>query len=271
MDIVFERRGDGPPLLLMHGIGHRWQAWEPVIDLLAKERDVIAVDLPGFGASPPLPPGTPYGLDSVVTVLREFIDRLGLDRPHVAGNSLGGLFALEAADRGLARSVTALSPAGFFTPLELRYAALVLRACRLGAAVPATTVRRLARSPRMRTLMFGMIYGRPDLIAIDTLLADAAALRGATGFEPTLRAGRRSTFRGKVPDVPVTIAWGTRDRLLRTGQAVRAQQTLPHARFVWLQGCGHVPMADDPRLVARVLLEGSSGRAAQVPLEGSAG
>ena len=45
MDIVFERRGDGPPLLLMHGIGHRWQAWEPVLDLLAAERDVIAVDL----------------------------------------------------------------------------------------------------------------------------------------------------------------------------------------------------------------------------------
>jgi pimeloyl-ACP methyl ester carboxylesterase len=259
VDIVFERRGDGPPLLLMHGIGHRWQAWEPVIDLLAKERDVIAVDLPGFGASPPLPPGTPYDLETVVTVLGEFTERLGLDRPHVAGNSLGGLFALEAADRGLACSVTALSPAGFYTPFELRYAALVLRASRLGAGIPATTMRRLARSPRLRGLMFGMIYGRPDLIGVDILLADAAALRGAVGFEPTLRAGRTTTFRGKVQDVPVTIAWGTRDRLLRSSQAVRAQQALPHARFVWLQGCGHVPMGDDPQLVAQVLLEGSSG------------
>jgi pimeloyl-ACP methyl ester carboxylesterase len=259
VDIVFERRGTGPPLLLMHGIGHRWQAWEPVIDRLAKERDVIAVDLPGFGASPPLPPGTPYDLNTVVTLLKEFTDRLGLDRPHVAGNSLGGLFALEVAERGLARSVTALSPAGFYTPLQLRYAAFVLRACRLGARVPAATMRRLARSPRMRLLMFGMIYGRPDLIGIDTLLADAAALRGAVGFEPTLRAGRRTRFRGALRDVPVTIAWGTHDRLLRSGQAVRAQQALPHARFVWLRGCGHVPMADDPELVARVLLEGSSG------------
>lgn len=259
MDIVFERRGDGPPLLLMHGIGHRWQAWEPVIDLLAKERDVVAVDLPGFGASPPLPPGSTYDLDTVVTVLGEFTDRLGIDRPHVAGNSLGGLFALEAADRGLARSVTALSPAGFYTPLELRYAALVLRASRLGAGIPAATMRRLARSPRLRDLMFGMIYGRPDLVGVDTLLADAAALRGAVGFEPTLRAGRGTTFRGKAQDVPVTIAWGTRDRLLRSSQAVRAQQALPHARFVWLQGCGHVPMGDDPQLVAQVLLDGSSG------------
>jgi pimeloyl-ACP methyl ester carboxylesterase len=258
VDIVFERRGDGPPLLLMHGIGHRWQAWEPVMDLLAAERDVIAVDLPGFGSSPPLPSGMPYDLGSVVTVLGEFVDKLGLDRPHMAGNSLGGLFALEAADRGLARSVTALSPAGFFTPMELRYAAAVLRACRAGAGVPPTLMRWLARSPRRRNLMFGMIYGRPDLIDVEVLLADAAAMHGAVGFAPTLRAGRGSTFHGTLRDVPATIAWGTRDRLLRAGQAVRAQQNLPNARFVWLRGCGHVPMADDPKQVARVLLEGSS-------------
>jgi pimeloyl-ACP methyl ester carboxylesterase len=258
VDIVFERRGDGPPLLLMHGIGHRWQAWEPVIDLLAKERDVIAVDLPGFGASPPLPPGMPYDLSTIVTVLGEFVEKLGLDRPHVAGNSLGGLFALEAADRGLARSVTALSPAGFFSPAELRYTAAVLRACRLGAGVPPGAMRWLARSPRRRQLMFGMIYGRPDLIDTETLIADAAAMHGSIGFNPTLRAGRGNTFRGTLRDVPVTIGWGTRDRLLRAGQAVRAQQHLPHARFVWMDNCGHVPMADDPKLVAKVLLEGSS-------------
>jgi pimeloyl-ACP methyl ester carboxylesterase len=258
VDIVFERRGDGPPLILMHGIGHRWQAWEPVLDLLAKERDVIAVDLPGFGASPPLPPGMPYDPGTVVTVLGEFIDKLGLDRPHVAGNSLGGLFALEAADRGLARSVTALSPAGFFTPMELRYAAAVLRACRLATGIPQPAMRWLARSPRRRNLMFGMIYGRPDLIDIETLIADAAAMRGAAGFSPALRAGRGITFRAALRDVPATIAWGTRDRLLRTGQAVRAQQSLPNARFVWLRNCGHVPMADDPKLVTKVLLEGSS-------------
>jgi pimeloyl-ACP methyl ester carboxylesterase len=258
VDIVFERRGDGPPLLLMHGIGHRWQAWEPVIDLLAEERDVIAVDLPGFGASPPLPPGMPYDLDTVVTVMTEFLDRLGLERPHLAGNSLGGLFALEAADRGLARSVTALSPAGFFTPLELKYAAAVLRASRLGAGVPASMIRWLARSPKRRNLMFGLIYGRPDRMDIETLVADAAAMRGAPGFSPTLRARRGIAFNGALRDVPATIAWGTRDKLLRTGQAVRAQQSLPHVKFVWLRDCGHVPMADDPKLVAKVLLEGSS-------------
>lgn len=243
----------------MHGIGHRRQAWNPVIDILAKERDVIAVDLPGFGASPALPAGTPYTLDSAMKVLAEFFDKLALDRPHVAGNSLGGLFALEAAERGLARSVTALSPAGFFTPLEFRYAATMLRTSRLGAGLRPVAMRRLAASPRRRTLMFGMIYGRPDLIDIDVLLADARALRDAPGFEPTLRAGGSGvTFTGALRDVPATIAWGTNDRLLRKSQAIRAQQRLPHARFVWLTGCGHVPMGDDPEQVGKVLLDGSA-------------
>lgn len=263
MDIVFERRGEGPPLVLLHGIGHRWQGWEPVLDRLAAERDVIAVDLPGFGASPPLPLGTPYTVEASLEVMGKTFAELGLRRPHIAGNSLGGLLALEAAARGLVSSATALSPAGFFNAFELRYAALALRACRLAAGVPAPLMQGLARSPRRRRLMFGMIYGRPEILAAEALLEDARALRACTAFEPTLRAGRTHRFRGPCGDVPVTIAWGTRDRLLRAGQAVRAQQMLPEARFVWLQGCGHVPMGDDPEQVARVLLEGSAGPLAE--------
>ncbi|GAA2149600.1 alpha/beta fold hydrolase [Actinomadura napierensis] len=258
MDIVFDRRGEGPPLVLLHGIGHRRQGWSPVMDLLAAERDVIAVDLPGFGESPPLPAGTPYTLDSALTVLAGAFAELGLDRPHIAGNSLGGLFALEAADRGLVSSATALSPAGFFNAAELRYAASVLRASRLAARVPDGLLAALARSPRRRTAMFGMIYGRPDLMDAEALAGDARALRDAAGFEPTLRAGRTTRFAGACADVPVTIGWGTKDRLLLRGQAVRAQRRLPHARFVWLEGCGHVPMSDDPPQVARVLLNGST-------------
>jgi len=257
VDLVFDRRGDGPPLVLLHGIGHRRQAWDPVMDALAKERDVIAVDLPGFGGSPPLPAGTPYTVGATIGILTDLFDRLDLGRPHIAGNSLGGLFALEAADRGLVSSATALSPAGFYNARELAFAAAALRASRRAAALPEALMARLARSPRRRRAMFGMIYGRPDRMDFATLAADARALRSCPGFEPTLRAGRRVRFRGSCADVPVTIAWGVNDRLLRMGQAVRAQRTLPNARFIWLEGCGHVPMWDDPELVARVLLEGS--------------
>ncbi|HEY7487739.1 MAG TPA: alpha/beta hydrolase [Streptosporangiaceae bacterium] len=259
MNVVFERRGAGPPLVLLHGIGHRWQAWEPVLDRLAGERDVIALDLPGFGASAPLPTGTTYNIDTAMRGLADFFAELDLGRPHIAGNSLGGLFALEAADRGLVSSATALSPAGFFTPLQLRLATVSLRASRVGARVPAAVIRRLGSNPIRRKLMFGQIYGHPERLDLEELIADAVALRTAPGFLPTLRAGRRTgPFAGTCDGVPVTIAWGTIDRLLRPSQAIRAQQCLPNARFVWLTDCGHVPMGDNPELVAEILLDGSS-------------
>src|SRR5215469_5580035 len=118
MDLCYRRTGSGPPLALIHGIGSRWQVWEPVLDRLADERDVVAFDLPGFGASPMPPPGTPAGTASLTRLVREFLDELGLERPHVGGNSLGGLIALELAKQGRAASVTALSPAGFHNSRE---------------------------------------------------------------------------------------------------------------------------------------------------------
>ena len=93
--VAYRREGSGEPLLLLHGIGHHLQAWDPVFALLAADRDVIAVDLPGFGASPGLPDGVAYDLATVVPVLGALCEALSLDRPHVAGNSLGGLLALE--------------------------------------------------------------------------------------------------------------------------------------------------------------------------------
>ncbi|MFI6448584.1 alpha/beta fold hydrolase [Kitasatospora sp. NPDC050543] len=262
MDLVHERRGDGPPLLLLHGIGHRWQGWEPVLDLLTREREVIAVDLPGFGASPPLPTGMPYTISSAMTVLGEFLASIGVERPHVAGNSLGGLFTLHAAHHGLASSATALSPAGFYRRSGFLYASGVLNLHRFAARTPEAVRARLAEHPAGRKAMFGMIYGRPEQLDPRELLLDTRALLQAPGFRQTLHAGRAERaprFPAGLPaEVPVTLAWGTRDRLLPNVQGRRARRILPAARFVPLVGCGHVPMGDNPELVARVLLEGSS-------------
>lgn len=128
--VSYTRAGRGEPLLLLHGIGHHRQAWDPVTGILAAERDVIAVDLPGFGASPALPDGLAYDLPTTTAVFGAFCEAMELDRPHVAGNSLGGLLALELGREKLARTVTALSPAGFWSEAERRYAFGVLAAMR---------------------------------------------------------------------------------------------------------------------------------------------
>ncbi|MEU8759348.1 alpha/beta fold hydrolase [Streptomyces sp. NPDC048659] len=256
--VAYERRGRGEPLLLLHGIGHHWQAWEPVFDVLATERDVVAVDLPGFGASPALPEGYGYDLPTVVPVLGAFCAALGLDRPHVAGSSLGGLLALELGREKLARSVTALSPAGFWSEAERRYAFTTLRAMRAAAlAMPVPLIERLSRGAAGRAVLTSTIYARPGRRSPEAAVAETLALRASTGFHQTLAAGRTVLFSDDIPAVPVTVAWGTRDRLLPRRQGVRAKRTLPGARLVRLPGCGHVPMNDDPALVARVILDGS--------------
>ncbi|MFE1190295.1 alpha/beta fold hydrolase [[Kitasatospora] papulosa] len=258
VEMSYERTGAGAPLVLLHGIGHHRQAWDPVLRILAAERDVIAVDLPGFGASPALPHGLAHDLRTMVPVLGSFFEALGVVRPHVAGNSLGGLLALELGREGLARSVTALSPAGFWTPSERRYAFGVLRAMRGAAlAMPMPLIERLSRSSPGRAALTSTIYARPGRRSPAAVVSETVALREATGFRQTLEAGSGVTFADDVPGVPVSIAWGSKDRLLPRRQGVRAGRAIPRARLVRLPGCGHVPMNDDPAAVARVVLDTS--------------
>ncbi|GHI09376.1 alpha/beta fold hydrolase [Streptomyces cellostaticus] len=256
--VCYARVGRGEPLVLLHGIGHHRQAWDPVVDILATERDVIAVDLPGFGASPGLPGGLDYDLPTTNAVLGALFETLELDRPHVAGNSLGGLLALELGREKLVRSVTALSPAGFWTEAERRYAFAVLLTMRgIAQRLPLPLVERLSHTAAGRTALTSTIYGRPARRSPEAVVAETLALVGATGFDATLRAGSTVRFTDDLPGVPVTVAWGTRDRILVRRQGVRAKTIIPRARLVRLPGCGHCPMNDDPALVARVILDGS--------------
>ncbi|MEU1851176.1 alpha/beta fold hydrolase [Streptomyces sp. NPDC019990] len=256
--LSYTRKGSGAPLLLLHGIGHHRQVWDPVLPALAAERDVIAVDLPGCGESPALPDGMAHDLPTMNTVLAALFEALDVERPHVAGNSLGGLLALDLARARLVRSVTALSPAGFWNEPERRYAFAILMTMRqIARRMPLPVVERLARPAIGRTLLTSTIYARPGRRSPEAVVAETLALAGAQGFSETLRSGRTVRFTDDIADTPVTVAWGDRDRLLIPRQGVRAKGVIPRARLVRLPGCGHVPMNDDPALVARVVLDGS--------------
>jgi pimeloyl-ACP methyl ester carboxylesterase len=262
IEIAYERRGTGEPLLLLHGIGHHRQAWEPVLGKLTAERDVVWLDLPGFGDSGPVPDELPHELDALAAGLQAFCAELGIGRPHLAGNSLGGLIALRLGQLGFARSVTALAPAGLWTPRERERALKVLRSMRIAARrTPPRVVERLSRSAAGRGVLTGIIYNRPGRRDPAAVIAETAALRNATGFEGVLDTGKAGfVFDGEVPDVPVTVAWGTRDRILPPRQAEQARRQFPAVRIVSLPGCGHVPMNDDPDLVAQVILAASTPR-----------
>jgi pimeloyl-ACP methyl ester carboxylesterase len=254
------RKGAGEPLLLLHGIGHRRQAWDPVLDQLAARYDVIAADLPGFGESDPYPPGTRIDMEAACRVVVAELDRLGVERPHVMGNSLGGAMALELAQRGHVRSVVALSPAGFFRHLGDRVQALlVLAVLKLTASAPDAVLRRITATRPGRRLAGLALFTHTERLDADGMYGDSLALKRGSAFWPIARSGGTYRFEGTV-DVPVTIAWGTRDRILRHGQASRARRQLADARHVDLLGAGHVPMIDEPDTIVR-LVEETTARA----------
>jgi pimeloyl-ACP methyl ester carboxylesterase len=256
MSLAHVRRGSGPPFALIHGIGSQWQMWQPVLDRVAREREVVALDLPGFGDS--AQHRARPTVEALASTVAEFLDGLGLGGAHVAGNSLGGLLALDLARAQLVRSVTALSPAGFWNDVERRYAFTVLMTMRqIAQRMPLPVVERLARPAIGRTLLTSTIYARPGRRSPEAVVAETLALARAQGFSETLRSGRTVQFTDDIVGTPVTVAWGSRDRLLIPRQGVRAKSIIPRARLVRLPGCGHVPMNDDPALVARVVLDGS--------------
>lgn len=257
--LAYERHGSGPSLVLLHGLGHRRQAWNAVLPMLTADRTVIAVDLPGHGESPPLVTAGRPAVQAIAEQLFAFFGELGLDRPHVAGNSLGGALALTAGARGLASTVTGLSPAGFWTRgRDPRYVKAIFASALLAGQAVRPLVPALVRSPAGRRVIDGAFVSKPSRMSAEQAQADSVAfLNARDAIHAVLADGM--TFTQTVPaDVPVTIAWGAKDRLLLPRQARGARQRLPHAKFVALPGCGHVPMTDDPELVARVLLDGSA-------------
>ncbi|WP_024795973.1 alpha/beta fold hydrolase [Tomitella biformata] len=256
------RRGPAgaPAIVLLHGIGSRWQVFEPILDRLAGAHDVVAVDLPGFGLSP-AEPGLDLTVDGYATRVAQLITELGLERPHVVGNSMGGGIALELGRRGVAGQVTAFSPVGFWTPLERRWAQGVITAMRAISTVARPLVDLASRTRVGRIALFSLFFGKPWLIEPEDALLAVDGLIRATAF-PQARAGFNAYDLRAAPRpadglarIPVTIAWGSRDAILPARrQSAAARKLLPGARHVPLPGCGHLPFSDNPALCASTVL-----------------
>ncbi|MGW0808268.1 alpha/beta fold hydrolase [Nonomuraea sp. NPDC002799] len=241
--------------MLLHGIGSLRAAWGPVLDRLAESHTVYAMDLPGFGESESLGSGvspTPRRLAEVVATT---LDDLGLDTPHLAGHSLGGWVALELAHLRPVASLTLLAPAGLWKKGQPAYCAVSFRltwaACRYGTRLLST----LSRRAWGRRLLFWQLFAHPELLSPEDVIRDVTALGHCPGFMPTLRACRNIRYRAE-RDVlaPVTLAFGTSDRVLLARQSRFTDQLPPHTRQELLPGAGHVVVSDAPELVCQVIL-----------------
>ena len=254
------RLGAGRPLLLLHGLGGSWRSWSTVLDALAAEREVIAVDLPGHGATPPL-----AGEASIATfaeAVTEFLDAHSLRGIDVVGSSMGARLVLELARRGVVGAVVSLDPGGFWQGWERTFFGTTLAASirlvrLLQPAMPAIT-----GSAAGRTLLLAQFSAHPWRLRPSAVLQEMRDYAAAPSFDPLLASLAHGPEQQGMPAGssrrPIVIAWGRQDRVCLPRQAGRAVARFPDARLHWFERCGHFPHWDAPQQTVKLIL-GSTG------------
>jgi pimeloyl-ACP methyl ester carboxylesterase len=254
------RGGSGEPLILIHGFADSWRAWKPVLPALEERHDVLAVGVGGHFDCAPLPQGVEPTIATLVDALERDMDAAGFETAHLAGNSLGGLLALELARRGRARSVVAISPGGGWESgsreerrLEKRFRQAHKLSSWLGPRADRMVRRRLGRWLLLRTAV-----ARPSRIdPEEAAYGMRAFVECPIFFDFLMVAARDGPPRDfKEVQCPVLLAWAGKDRIFPAKRySQRLRELLPDAEFQVLPRVGHVPMSDDPHLVARTILD----------------
>ncbi len=251
MSVAYDRTGRGPALVLLHPLGADRRVWNPVVELLRGERELITIDLPGFGESAPLRGREPHPR-TLAAAVAEHLAAIGVHRPHVAGNSLGGWVALELGLAGRARSVTGIAPAGLWAEPLVPRVAIAHRAAR--ALLPL--IGPVAATGAGRSLLLRGTVARPRRVPPGEAAHLVRAYALAPGFVAANNAMRAGRFDGlERIRCPVTLVWPDRDRLIRRPAWVPERIT-----NIALADSGHVPMWDAPEPLARILIQASGGR-----------
>lgn len=256
MTIHHVRRGTGKPLLLVHGLGSSCAAWRLVEPALERHREVIALDLPGHGASPAEDDSGTFA--GIARSLEAWLERERLTGIDMVGSSMGARLVLEMARRGRSGAVVALDPGGFwrgwerpFTKATLLASGRLLRTLRL--ALP-----KLAHSATARTVLLAQLSARPWALDGNLVAKELSSFAGTETFAALVR-DLASAPAQTGPAAPgagyVAIGWGRHDRLCLPVQAKRALRAFPGARLVWFEPSGHFPMWEEPEETVKLILE----------------
>jgi pimeloyl-ACP methyl ester carboxylesterase len=250
------RTGSGKPLLLVHGLGSSLRNWDPILPLLSASRTVIAVDLPGFGESPPL--NGEVTMASLTDAVQAFIEDEGLGDIDVVGSSMGARMVLEMARRGHAGTTVALDPGGFWSDGQLKVfnasiTASVALVRSIQPALPALTANAAGR-----TALLAQFSARPWKLPADLVLTELRGFKTSVSLDealsslvhgPKQQGAPAGSLQGKV-----VIGWGCQDRVTLPSQARRATELFPDARLHWFDHCGHFPHWDQPGPTAELIL-----------------
>jgi pimeloyl-ACP methyl ester carboxylesterase len=252
------RGGSGSPLVLLHGFTDTWRTWDLVLPALERSHDVLAPTLAGHAGGPPLE--GPDGETAIGDAIEAAMDDAGFETAHFAGNSLGGYAALKMAERGRARSVVALAPAGGWAlddpaiRASFQYFRMMQNLLK-DAAPQAETIVSTLEGRRRATLFTATNY---EHIPAELLAHQMRGAAACAAVNPLLDQAEREGWSLDPEQItcPVRIAWGTEDKILEWPQAtVRyRREWAPQADWVELEGIGHCPQLDVPAETADLIL-----------------
>lgn len=256
MKLNHVHRGDGRPLLLVHGLGSRWQSWNPILAGLAVEREVVAVDLPGFGQSPPL--DGEVSIATLADALTSFLTDHDLEGVDLIGSSMGARLVLEMARRGVGGACIALDPGGFWNRRELAYFRVTLAASIRAVRFLQPWMAGLTANPITRSLLLAQLSTRPWRVPAVTALAELRSFADSPSFDDIFAdlvrgPTQRGAPAGSTPG-PIVIGWGSKDRLTLPRQARTASLRFPDARLHWFPDAGHFPHWDQPESTVDLIL-----------------
>jgi pimeloyl-ACP methyl ester carboxylesterase len=237
----------------MHGATGSGRIWQDIVPLLSEHHDVHAPTLLGHRGGPAIQ-RRPASVSDMVDAAERYLDEHGLARAHLAGNSLGGWVAIELARRGRAASVCAFSPAGFWWDSDSHERVFgQIRRARAVARIARPIAPLVLRSAVARRLGLREVACHGDRLTaarVLELMDDSIDCPFMDDYSPDELVEPLDPL-----PCPVTLAWAQFDRLVPAatyGQTSR--ERLPGATWVLLPGVGHIPMVDDPDLVARTIM-----------------
>jgi pimeloyl-ACP methyl ester carboxylesterase len=251
MNVIDTGSGD-KPIVFIHGLSGSWVNWLENIPAFSDDHRVIAMDLPGFGASEM--PAEKISIPGYGRCVDELLDRLDVDAAAIVGNSMGGFIGAEMAIQAPQRveRLVLVSAAGLTIEYQrneralatLRY--LERRLAAYGGWV-ASRSDLLARRARTRRMILKLVAHRPELLPAP-LVSEQLRGSGKPGFIDALDALTDYPIRGRLPEIacPTLIVWGENDRLVPVRDADEFERLIPDSRKVVFPDTGHVAMFERP-------------------------
>ncbi|MFQ5596718.1 MAG: alpha/beta fold hydrolase [Nitrospiria bacterium] len=249
--------GNGPPLLLLHGLFDSAKTWDRLIPYLSSGFKLYAVDLPGFGKTP-LPVHWDASLSGMVDAVSGFLDLQGFSKVSLVGSSMGGGLALALSEKYPHRidRLALLNPYGLpILPLAVKGARKPVIGRLLPYFMGGTAIKRCAKIIFLRALddktllteamlddriqAFRSLQGRKDLFRF---------LKGISLEEISKIDARLSDIRQ-----PVLILWGKKDGWLSEDHCLHLKKKLLQSRVIPIPDCGHLPHMEKPEAVAAAI------------------